>query len=353
MLYLKQIIIKESGIMQKVVYLKEPGYVQDLFFAFILYHNKEVVTEKFVLKNKAAADTKFYKEALERFEPFDEDLLPFFYLTEDAFCFMSVKYFRDFDFLENFSFRSVLERLNDKPALIKNMMQFYFNIEDNYSNYSLLEISGCIKDLPYSDALKYHLALFFMNPEHYIDKLTKSLAEKELILRKYYNDRSDDIFETQAKVDVQDVLDSMNFSIHKRTFSYDQVYYSINLIEKNHLSYANTNNALFFFLGSDFQDQLNACLDSRTPPDMVQWGKIYSEENRITILRLLKENGELCTSDIAQRIGLSPTAVYYHLEMMFDAKMLASRNEGRTIFYSINKDYFKRASEALKEFIEA
>lgn len=338
--------------MRNVVYLKEPGYIQDLYFAFILYYNKTVITEKFVLKDKAAADTKFYKEAIQRFEPFDDDLLPFFHLKDDSFCFMSVEYFRDMDYLDEFFFNTVLKKLDDKKSVVIKMMSLYLGIYEEFEQYHMQDIGRLIKGLPYSDAVKYSLALFFMNPEYYIDKLVADLKQKEKILKQYYIEHADYIFKTQAEVDIDDLIRELNQSSSKRTLPDSQTYYSINLINKYHISYMDKNNGLFFLLGTDFKGQLESWINFKEPPNMILWGKVYSERNRITILKMLKKNGELCTSDIAERINLSPTSVYYHLEMMFDARMLNSRNEGRTIYYSINKEYFRRASNELGNFAE-
>lgn len=338
------------GIMQKVTYLKEPGYIQDLYFVFVLHFVGSNIPDALVLKKQEAEDLQFFKEALERFGTFDEDLLPFFYFKDNTFCFMSVKYWRDYNFLDDFGFDSVLADLFDKKAVYCNMMNFFLGVTEEYERYGAVEIGGLIRDLSYPDSVKCRLALFFMNPDYYIEKLIAGLKEKEAILRQYYNESSDHVYKIQARIDTDALISKIGQSAINMSLPSSKIYYSIALIEKNRISCKNNDNGLFFFLGFAFQEKLDEYLDSNTPPDITLWGKICSEKNRIAILELIKENGELCTSEIADRINLSSTAVYYHMEMMLDARMLNSRNEGRTIFYSINQDYFRRVCEELRKF---
>lgn len=74
-------------------FLKEPGYLYDLFFLFTFKFNKDYCLTNFINYNKSAEDTEYFNKILLDFEPIPEDLLPFFYIKENGRCFMTEFYF--------------------------------------------------------------------------------------------------------------------------------------------------------------------------------------------------------------------------------------------------------------------
>src|SRR6188768_2860541 len=65
---------------------------------------------------------------------------------------------------------------------------------------------------------------------------------------------------------------------------------------------------------------------------------------RIKILYLLQEEGQLCPCDLSDILGMGVSPVSQHLRKLKDAKIIASKKTGQTIFYSISPEY----SEILK-----
>lgn len=65
--------------------------------------------------------------------------------------------------------------------------------------------------------------------------------------------------------------------------------------------------------------------------------KIISEENRLKILCLLKEN-EMCVCDIWQHLGLVQNLTSHHLKVLKNFELVSSRQEGLKAIYSINKN---------------
>lgn len=78
--------------------------------------------------------------------------------------------------------------------------------------------------------------------------------------------------------------------------------------------------------------------------------KIISEENRLKILCLLKEN-EMCVCDIWQYLGLAQNLTSHHLKVLKDFELVSSRQEGLKVIYSINKNTVKKFSKLLTNYL--
>lgn len=65
--------------------------------------------------------------------------------------------------------------------------------------------------------------------------------------------------------------------------------------------------------------------------------KVISEENRLKILCLLKEN-EMCVCDIWQHLGLAQNLTSHHLKVLKDFGLVSSKQEGLKVTYSIQKN---------------
>ena len=82
------------------------------------------------------------------------------------------------------------------------------------------------------------------------------------------------------------------------------------------------------------------------------FGSVVSEENRLEMLDLMQEMGEVTIKDIETKLGMTGANAYYHLMLMIKAGMLKTRNIGRTIFYGINYKYFTNLKVALSKYEE-
>lgn len=61
-----------------------------------------------------------------------------------------------------------------------------------------------------------------------------------------------------------------------------------------------------------------------------------AQETRLSVFRLLVEQGStgLAAGEIAERIGIAPAALSFHLKELAHARLVKSRQEGRYVFYS-------------------
>ena len=65
--------------------------------------------------------------------------------------------------------------------------------------------------------------------------------------------------------------------------------------------------------------------------------KSIAHEGRLLVLCYLSEAGEMSVGDLAQRVGLSQSALSQHLAKLRAEGMVATRKEAQTVFYRIDQ----------------
>ena len=68
--------------------------------------------------------------------------------------------------------------------------------------------------------------------------------------------------------------------------------------------------------------------------------RIFGDSTRIRILYVLFE-AEMCVCDIAALLGMTQSAISHQLRALKNAKLVTSRREGKTVFYSLADDHVK------------
>ncbi len=74
--------------------------------------------------------------------------------------------------------------------------------------------------------------------------------------------------------------------------------------------------------------------------DLAELFKMFGDSTRIRILYALSDT-ELCVSDIARILGLSPSAVSHQLRILKASKLVRCRREGKIIFYMLDDNHVR------------
>ena len=80
--------------------------------------------------------------------------------------------------------------------------------------------------------------------------------------------------------------------------------------------------------------------DEDTLYDLSELFRIFGDSTRIRILYVLFE-AEMCVCDIAQLLGMTQSAISHQLRALKNARLVKSRREGKTVFYSLADDHVK------------
>ena len=69
--------------------------------------------------------------------------------------------------------------------------------------------------------------------------------------------------------------------------------------------------------------------------------KGFADPTRVHILSLLMAEGELCVTDIAEKVALSQSAISHQLRILKQMDLIKFRREGKNIWYSLADDHVK------------
>ena len=68
--------------------------------------------------------------------------------------------------------------------------------------------------------------------------------------------------------------------------------------------------------------------------------RVFGDSTRIKILYLLFES-EMCVCDIAALLGMTQSAISHQLRALKNARLVKSRRDGKTVFYSLADEHVK------------
>lgn len=344
--------------MRNVSFLKNPGYVYDLFFLFVLNFNKEKCIDDIYEIEKSNKYISFFENLLMEFSPFSSDLFPFFYIKDNNKCFMTHFYFDEYasQFMTTYTLSTVQEALADHEQVIENMLRFYFgNASDKIIKECLtspVAAGRLIKQSEYSGELKSSLYAFFLEPAMVIQKLACELTSKQFLLEEFYQRILAETIELQQGFDLEEVENALGQCDFQRIdFSkFQSVCISFCVCTNYCVKGLFCEDSVVILLGRDYKVFLERIATKVQLPALDQFGNALSEQNRLDILELIWEKQEVTIRDIEQSLGFSGTNAYYHLSLMIKANMIKSRNRGRTVVYSINRQAFVAVCDLLSKY---
>ena len=72
--------------------------------------------------------------------------------------------------------------------------------------------------------------------------------------------------------------------------------------------------------------------------DLSELFKVFGDSTRIRILFVLFE-AEVCVCDLAKTLNMTQSAISHQLKILKQNKLVKSRRDGKSIFYSLSDDH--------------
>lgn len=344
--------------MPNIKLIKEPAYIFDLLFIFFLKYNTDYCMENFVNKKKETEDRAFYEQILKDFSPISDDLHVFFYAQQNGRCFFTYSYFYPYKehFASDYNASFLQQKLSDYPKVIRKVIQYYFHelTEEQIdiclnSNVTLFEI---IKKSDYSDTEKSRFYEFFMDPIPYIQKLQYELMAKEVQLSAYYEKNYSRIFDAYNHLTI-DILVEQLKPLRDLQFlknGESKLFLSICLINKGCINFTSMNQGFVFLLGDEYMSGIEAAQNQSILIKLDEFGAAIAEESRVKMLDLMLERGEITCKDLEKIFSFSGSTAYHHLTTLMRYGVIKTRNEGKTILYSVNHKCFDAVINLLSKY---
>jgi ArsR family transcriptional regulator len=96
---------------------------------------------------------------------------------------------------------------------------------------------------------------------------------------------------------------------------------------------------------------LNHMPDETQLYDLAELFKVFGDSTRIKILYVLFQS-EMCVCDIAQLLNMGQSAISHQLRVLKQAKLVKSRRDGKTMFYSLADSHVRTIIDQGFEHIE-
>ena len=74
--------------------------------------------------------------------------------------------------------------------------------------------------------------------------------------------------------------------------------------------------------------------------DLAELFKVFGDSTRVRILFVLFE-AELCVCDLAEALSMTQSAVSHQLAILKRSKLVRSRREGKSVFYSLADEHVR------------
>ena len=91
--------------------------------------------------------------------------------------------------------------------------------------------------------------------------------------------------------------------------------------------------------------------DEETLSDLAELFKVFGDSTRIRILFVLFE-AEVCVCDLAAVLNMTQSAISHQLRILKTNKLVKSRREGKSIFYSLADEHVRSIIAQGREHIE-
>lgn len=85
--------------------------------------------------------------------------------------------------------------------------------------------------------------------------------------------------------------------------------------------------------------------------DLAELFKVFGDSTRIRILYVLFE-AEVCVCDLAEALKMTQSAISHQLRILKQSKLVKSRREGKSVFYSLADDHVRTIIAQGQEHLE-
>lgn len=107
---------------------------------------------------------------------------------------------------------------------------------------------------------------------------------------------------------------------------------------------------------TEIHEDLLEMVNKNMPPeeelyDLAELFKVFGDSTRIRILFVLFE-AEVCVCDLAEALHMTQSAISHQLKILKNSRLVKSRREGKSVFYSLADTHVRTIIGQGREHIE-
>ena len=344
--------------MKKYLLHQESGFLCDLCFLFYMRFNYQLFSQNYYVYDKVVKFSELYREIQLRFGDISDDLYIFFHsVGVYPHTFLEHCYLKEYeqDFIKKYNIDYLQQDLADYDQVTKKVIRFYFKGLDDRELAECLGSKDAlfeqIKASNYSTEEKLKLYEFFANPTSYILLLRRELMAKQSLLHEYYQENYKRIIDAYDPT----LLDVVNEKIENGELgniqNERQKYVSFCLLDSFHFNFISSVDAYLLILGDKYKYSLDMSAKN-SESNLQKFCSALCDKNRVEIMDLLLKQKEVTCKELERIFDFSGSTAYHHISLMNKAGILKTRNEGKVIFYSINKNFVTEIIDQLRKYNE-
>jgi DNA-binding transcriptional ArsR family regulator len=187
----------------------------------------------------------------------------------------------------------------------------------------------------------------------YVQALQCELVEKEILLSAYYKENYSKIIEAHNNTTIEILSEPIKGEkdLSFLNDSEQRLYTSYCLLNKYCMKFSFVSEGAIYLLGYEYSSIISAVVNAKKIPPLEDLFGALSEKSRVQILRLLLERKEVTCKDLERIFSFSGSTAYHHISLLTRCGAVKVRNEGKTIYYSLNAKFFNMMIKQLKLFI--
>ena len=329
-------------------YVRIPGQIYDLIRLFGYHFNKNAL-DRIIDNPEDYGQTHL---SVLNGEQINDDLYAFFYSEDGTKNFITQKLSGEtnVDFLSEELFVLVCEKLGSID-LFGELVRYYVGDAEIGDTGSLTteQLYALLKNVGIPDKIKLQLIHFCMNKSYYSKLLIEELQNKYALVEKYFQKVKIKIDYAQRLIEAEGANSELLTLLDISPDTNNAVYCSVSSMQDKMAYVLNGDKQSCLIIGYGAIEKLQEMLGPRAF-DMYMISKALADTLRIGIVNMVKQKGEMNTTEIANAFGKGLTAVFYHLNMLAEAQILTTRSRGRTVLYRVNMELFSNFNLFIKEF---
>ena len=230
----------------------------------------------------------------------------------------------------------------DPIEIINIVLKVHLNIDKKITNLEQINIKTINREVKKSNIsadLKSSFYSFLIDPICAIELLCKDVKFIYNQVSSLYNLK----FTKNTlvlKKEVQEFVYNYREEIRDTV-----IYYSYSLVFKDKMFYYNFGSIVVIIMGCNYRKS-NSC----DKIDLTVIGNVLSDKNRLKILDILMQNDICNINDINNIMNINNTTLFYHLSLMLKSRIIRRENKGKTVYYSVDKQFVKSILMYLKRY---
>lgn len=344
----------------------EIGKIYDTIFLGVLQFHKKALFERlddFLIDRKwfDRLNAELTDLNCETEESLPEILSPFFLCSKAGNCALTAFFTGKIDYAQD-TFNSFLEKLKTNSDLLFAKLMDAIFPDRPFGNPSSLTLPldteiliKALNEASYSQEVKLQIALLFGNYPYALALLVKHLQLLYKQIDALYSAHENEIAHAAEEMQQRRNLtlyEQVYTQFTSKAFRKELPFYnSISLLHSLLFYLASNGTSYLLISGIQHEDALRFA--TRQNDDLRSILLAIGNDTRLSILKVLSEQGEMTSADVARALGIAPSAAFTHMDILFQKGILSFvRRQGLRMFYKINYPVLRNALRLAGTFLD-